>query len=100
MDSFTLTNSEMVITMTTVSSSTTPTLSLSTWMTLRTSANIGVTFNVDGTVYWQLFVLDTSSILDLDKIKEYLKEEITTLQTLSSLEEEFLGDKTDERIGL
>lgn len=59
--------------MKTVSASITPTISLSVSSIARTTAVFNAAINMDGTVYYQLFVSDTATVMSCDNIKRRIK---------------------------
>ncbi|EAR93974.2 transmembrane protein, putative (macronuclear) [Tetrahymena thermophila SB210] len=100
MQSFLLVNPNLTVNMITRDPTIIPSLITTVLNQYRTSTDFSVSFNQDGTVYWQLYVQGTAQNLSLSQIKAALKAQNTTLQSPTSLQQQFFGKKTDQRVGL
>ncbi|KAL4512787.1 hypothetical protein ABPG72_017472 [Tetrahymena utriculariae] len=100
MQSFQLVNPNLTVNMVIRDATIIPSLITTVLNQSRTSTDFSVTFNQDGTVYWQLYVKGTAQNLSLSQIKEALKAQNTILQSPTTLQQQFFGKKTDERVGL
>ncbi|KAL4481634.1 hypothetical protein ABPG74_007723 [Tetrahymena malaccensis] len=100
MQSFQLVNPSLTVNMVTRDPTIVPSLKTTVLNQYRTSADFNVIYNQDGTVYWQLYVKNTAQNLTLSQIKEALKAQNTTLQSPTTLQQQFFGKKADERVGL
>ena len=59
--------------MKTVSATTNPTISFSVSAIARTTAAFNAAINMDGTVYYHLFISDTATAMSMDNIKRRIK---------------------------